>query len=58
MIRRPDEGGNVILWLAARKVREMEAFTVPQQGYWEAFFKIEDPRKRRELQERYWSSVG
>ena len=48
----PSVGKNVILWVAAKKLKKMNRFIIPQQGFWKAYYKnpsyfIEKDRKNK-----------
>jgi hypothetical protein len=52
---RPDQARDVLLWLVARKTREVERLVVPQQSHWDTYYHEQDPAARAELHRRYRS---
>jgi hypothetical protein len=54
----PAAGGDVLMWIVARSDGEVEGFTVPQQSFWQAYYREPDPARRRALQERAWAAAA
>ena len=38
-INDPSVGKNVILWIVAKKIKEIAKFVIPQQGFWGEYYK-------------------
>lgn len=38
-IKDPSVGKNVILWLVAKKLKGVDKFVIPQQGFWDRYYK-------------------
>jgi len=58
LIKRPGGNRDQLMWVAAEKVADIDRFRPPQQGYWDEFYQTDERPAQREIQERYWSSVG
>jgi hypothetical protein len=54
----PAESADVLVWLVARKREAVPAFVVPQQSYWESYYREPDRPRRALIQERYWRDVS
>jgi hypothetical protein len=54
----PAQEEDVLMWLVARREREVTRFAVPQQRLWPTYYAESDPERRRALQESYWTEAG
>ena len=58
VIKDPSQSGDVLMWLVAKKIRNVSKFIPPQQDYWDSYYKEEATDKRNAIQEGYWDNVG
>ena len=57
-LKTPVNARDVLMWIVAKKLRDVPRLIPPEQNYWSDFYREEDFGKRQKLQKRYWTEVG